>query len=415
MWHFAGSPIRAEGSVRHGPATPHGAPLSRRAVARALVCAVLLTGAAALPPEEETKAAGEQVAAEQEANAQKALTDSPTDAQARAELQSRLHAHGWPDAIDLALRETAHELRLKRRWSTAPWYLKNRTAWLQAIMLSNDDLTRAIDVDLSDRDVGGGFAEVLLAYAPTAQANSWEAAYFHQLQLRSIQQVLAHNSINLAPMQGMSYFWAVRALMARRRLARLPPPTLCEIGFGSGMSAAVLLTATSDERSTLNGAGRVHILDCNGCAGGGTGKHLFGSYLRASFPRRLTFHEGKSEVTLPRFAAAHPHVRCDIFSIDGGHKFEEVATDLANARKLSHAQTLLLLDDTSPGSPPFRATAEAQAAGTLEIQETLHAERRPDPIMATYRGYRVDKDGRKVRRMGDDVKKHWQIARFKYP
>jgi len=325
----------------------------------------------------------------------------------RIELQARLDAHGWPNAVSLALEAVRRPGR--------PW-TKNASTWLTSVMLADHDVANALELEHdSHRDEGTLLAELMLSHAPLAPtSNSWDAAYFHQLQLRSIQQVLAHNSINLSPMESMSYFWAVRTYMTRRRLQRLPPPTVCEVGFGSGMSAAVLLTATAAETSTRRGGGTMHIFDCKQCAGGSTGKDIFMSYLKAVFPGRIRTHDGRSDSTLPAFAKTHPSEKCDIFHIDGGHSFEEVASDIKHARALSHKDTLVLLDDAVPGSPPFRAAREAEQSGALRILETLAGERSPDAVMATYRGFRTTEGGRRVRRLRKTLNSHWQLARFVY-
>ena len=132
----------------------------------------------------------------------------------RVELQARLDAHGWPNAVSLALKEVRHPGR--------PW-TKNASTWLTSVMLADRDVAYALELEHdSHRDEGTLLAELMLAHAPHAPtSNSWNAAYFHQLQLRSIQQVLAHNSINLSPMESMPYFWTVRTYMTRRRLQRL--------------------------------------------------------------------------------------------------------------------------------------------------------------------------------------------------
>lgn len=326
----------------------------------------------------------------------------------RVELQARLDAYGWPNAVNLALKEVRRPGR--------PW-TKNASTWLTSVMLADRDVAHALELEHDlHRGEGTLLAELMLSHAPHAPtSNSWDAAYFHQLQLRSIQQVLAHNSINLSPMESMSYFWAARTHMTRRRLQRLQPPTVCEVGFGSGMSAAILLTATAAETSTRRGGGQMHIFDCRHCAGGSTGKDIFLSYLNAVFPGRIRTHHGVSNATLPAFAAAHPAEKCDIFHIDGGHRFKEVAWDIKHARALSHKGTLVLIDDTVPGHPPFRATREAEKRGELRILETLAGTLSPDAVMATYRGFRTAEDGRRVRRFRQKVRTHWQLARFVYP
>ena len=41
----------------------------------------------------------------------------------------------------------------------------------------------------------------------------------------------------------------------------------------------------------------------------------------------------------------HPDVRCDVVFIDGSKAYEQRVADLTNFRALSHAKTLVLMDD----------------------------------------------------------------------
>jgi len=175
------------------------------------------------------------------------------------------------------------------------------------------------------------------------------------------------------------------------------------------MSSALLLTATSDEAST-RGGGPFHVFDCLGCFGN-AGKSTFKTYLEAVFPGRITLHDGLSSKTLPAFRRRNPETRCDIFHIDGSHERKDVVIDLDNARDLSHAETLVLLDDTNPGGGPYGAVQEVVRAGTMQIVDTVTSIAL-DPIMATYRGYR---NKNMTRRIGNELQKHWQFARFLYP
>ena len=319
-------------------------------------------------------------------------------------LRARLDQHRWPTAFDV--------LKKNRGLKDGT----NESSWLTGIYLGDSEMTKAYDLP-RDSATSNLFPKAVLAHAPTTEANSWDCAFYHQLQLRSIQVLLAHNAINLYPMQSMSYFYAIRAEMTRRKLLGLPPPTVCEIGFGSGMSSAILLTATAEPTSTHRGAGAYHLFDCHGCAGGGSGKNIFLKYLKAVFTGRITLHDGDSMKTLPAFRKRHPDVKCDIFHIDGGHTIEPVTADLANAWALSHEQTLLLMDDTVPGQPPAKAANNMVKAGKMVItqqQQSSHV----DPVMASYRGYRpLDKNDptKGVQRKIQGSLKVWQVGRFLYP
>mmetsp|Transcript_46624 Transcript_46624/g.77092 ORF Transcript_46624/g.77092 Transcript_46624/m.77092 type:complete len:296 (-) Transcript_46624:106-993(-) len=231
------------------------------------------------------------------------------------------------------------------------------------------------------------------------KANSWEAAYHHMLMLRSMQPPRAHSSINLFPLQCFSYYWAVRQLTTSRLRDGLSPPVVCEVGFGSGMSTALMLTASLTLPVSSPGVD-YHVFDCNNCAGGNTGKDAFLGYLRQAFwPKRITLHQGLSHETLR--AATAQRLECDVMSVDGSHDYADVVTDLRDAHALSHNDTILLLDDTNTEGVK-RAVREAEAAGLITIVERLAAAKRVDPVMASWRGFSSDKT----------ITKNFEVGRF---
>ena len=90
-------------------------------------------------------------------------------------------------------------------------------------------------------------------------------------------------------------------------------------------------------------------------------------YLNRTFPGRFHITFGDSLKTVPRFAARHPEVKCDVILVDGGHTTNVAIGDLRNFRKLVNVErNVLVLDDINY---PSLTTAwnQAQAAG-LTVQ-----------------------------------------------
>ena len=70
------------------------------------------------------------------------------------------------------------------------------------------------------------------------------------------------------------------------------------------------------------------------------------------FPGRWFGHEGDSTKTLVQFHQENPNWRCDLVLVDGGHQGEIPYIDLTNFKKLSHAKTIVIMDDTFAESDP---------------------------------------------------------------
>ena len=70
-------------------------------------------------------------------------------------------------------------------------------------------------------------------------------------------------------------------------------------------------------------------------------------YLNRTFPCRLHLTIGSSLNTLPRFAAEHCDVKCDVIVVDGGHTLGVALGDIRNFRVLANVGHVLLVDDTN--------------------------------------------------------------------
>ena len=91
------------------------------------------------------------------------------------------------------------------------------------------------------------------------------------------------------------------------------------------------------------------------------------------FPGRHTLICGDSKKTLPKFAKDHPGFKFDYIFIDGGHDYKTAKADIVNFRKLSSAETIVIMDDLVPWLPwgvgPTRAWREAIDDGLVTQRE----------------------------------------------
>ena len=231
-------------------------------------------------------------------------------------------------------------------------------------------------------------------FSLTTKHNVYENVYHHMAQLRRFQPpslIIGH--IAMFPMQAFKYYWIVRHVAMDRALAGLPPPTTCEIGFGSGMSTAIFLTATSDTASPKRG-GTHYNFDCPHCGGVGEegkqtltkSKNLGFDYLFSVFGGdRLKKIVGPSHEQLPKLALEQPGLTCDVLSIDGDHSITGITRDihsiLFKARSLWSNKTVVLFDDLNkPG--PKTAVSDALAKGWLYEVERLTADTHFDEYFA---------------------------------
>jgi hypothetical protein len=124
---------------------------------------------------------------------------------------------------------------------------------------------------------------------------------------------------------------------------------MCEIGYGAGHTAVMLLSANAHSKLVvfdLFPAKYDPALEMNGR------QHLFQppsiKYVENKWPGRMTMVAGDSTETIPKFTLDNPGYKCDLISIDGSHAQPNVYKDIMNMRKLAHKDTVVLLDDMVP-------------------------------------------------------------------
>ena len=109
--------------------------------------------------------------------------------------------------------------------------------------------------------------------------------------------------------------------------------TVCETGFNVGHSSFMWLES--------NQYVKVYSFDI------GQHKYALGmaAYLQNEYPGRLVVTWGDSSKTLPQFQKTHPNVSCDLVFIDGGHSTKICLADFYNFKKISHKDTIVIVDN----------------------------------------------------------------------
>ena len=137
--------------------------------------------------------------------------------------------------------------------------------------------------------------------------------------------------------------------------------TICETGFNAGHTAINWLTAAPN--ATL------YAFDI-------VGQHYYykigKAIIDSVFPGRLVLVIGDSRVTIPRFIAEHPDIRCDIAEVDGYHQLDGPHKDIGNFHEMAHANTILTIDDCAAQHNKKnigKAVLDAEARGFLINQQ----------------------------------------------
>ena len=110
---------------------------------------------------------------------------------------------------------------------------------------------------------------------------------------------------------------------------------VCETGFMAGHSALIWLTAYPNANVAMFDLFEHHAT-------------VYGEQCLRAVPaldRRLAVLKGASRDTLP--LAAESGLRCDVFSVDGGHSYDDALFDLLASRQLTHRRSVVLIDDTN--------------------------------------------------------------------
>jgi len=118
-------------------------------------------------------------------------------------------------------------------------------------------------------------------------------------------------------------------------LTQTPNINVMEIGFNAGHSAEVFLKNNTTLRLTSFDLGSHSYVP------------VAKKYIDKLFPERHTLILGDSTVSVPNYVNDNNTKKFDIIFIDGGHDYDTARTDLENCMKLSHKDTIVILDDTT--------------------------------------------------------------------
>jgi predicted O-methyltransferase YrrM len=134
--------------------------------------------------------------------------------------------------------------------------------------------------------------------------------------------------------------YASEGYVTERQQARIPEllkeyaphaKRIMEIGFNAGHSADLFLRTNPDAQVVSFDIGMHNYVR--------QGK----DYIDAKYPGRHTLVLGDSTQSVPEYKTDEPF---DVIFIDGGHSYDVASADVANCKRLAHANTLVIMDDT---------------------------------------------------------------------
>jgi len=87
--------------------------------------------------------------------------------------------------------------------------------------------------------------------------------------------------------------------------------------------------------------------------------------LKALFPSQLVLHKGDSRSSVLRFQQTVGGRPCDIFSVDGDHRYAGAKIDILNAVNATAVGGTIILDDMRLGGETRRAFEDARRLARL--------------------------------------------------
>jgi len=116
-------------------------------------------------------------------------------------------------------------------------------------------------------------------------------------------------------------------------LTKKPGIDVMEIGFNAGHSADTFLKHNPQLTLTsFDIGGHDYVLP---------GK----TYIDTTYPNRHTLLLGDSRSSVPNYIRENKGKTFDVIFIDGGHDYEVISFDIEHCKKLSHKDTIVIVDD----------------------------------------------------------------------
>jgi hypothetical protein len=183
----------------------------------------------------------------------------------------------------------------------------------------------------------------MMALRELLDAISNNTAHFMNQDVASVFRHMGH--IGEVQMQVNDYVHA----------ATLPGvKTICEVGFNAGHSSATFLHANNDAKVIVFDLGNL------------PWTNVQVEYVKKLFPGRLTLTTGNSHIKIREYWHANPHVKCDLWSIDGDHGPDSII-DFEAARLMASLGGFVLADDHTQNFPAIKSTwAQLQREGKLQ-------------------------------------------------
>lgn len=109
--------------------------------------------------------------------------------------------------------------------------------------------------------------------------------------------------------------------------------------------------------------------------------------LKEEYPqRKLDIVWGDSTITVPAFHSQNPEKKFDVLIVDGGHSYEVATKDVLNMKKLSHPDTIVIIDDT-PCNAPYcinKVISEQEASGLIQVDKVFSVDQNRGFLFASY-------------------------------